>query len=313
MVLGLARLGPGRAVAGQPVKGLQLFGGDSGRGGRARWRREIVGAGPDDPWRGLGMRADRRVPVRYPVGRAGAVVGCRSSAVAVHRGAAEVEVRRRGQMMMVAVVVGVVVMVAAGVRRRPPRVGIRLDGGASGDGPVGALRVGARRSRGHPSRAGGGGALDHVHGAAIVPLDLDPLQTVQAVLPPLPTTADDRVDAEADLRLRGHRNNWRRRERHHRTIIVRPADGLATSATRYLGRVRSAACLHPPRPWLLHQTENACLPNVQPRVTPREHFERTFIHALVTLFFCPFLARLFFFFFFSSCSPFPSGCVCLCV
>lgn len=233
MVLGLARLGPGRPVPWQPVKGLQLFGGDSGRGRRAgRWR-EIVGAGPDDPWRWLGVGADRGVPVRYPVRGARAVVGRRSPAVAVHRCAAEVEVRRGGQMMMVAVVVvRVVVMVAARMRRRPPRVGVRLDGGAPGDGTVGSLGMGAGRSRGNPARAGGGGTLDHVHGASIVPLDLDPLQTVQAIIPPLPTTADDRVDAEADLRLRGHRNNWRRRERHHRTIIVRPADGLATSATR---------------------------------------------------------------------------------
>lgn len=235
MVLRLPGLGPGRPVAGQPVKGLQLLGSDSGRG-RGAWRgREIVGAGPDDPWRWLRVSAYRGVPVRYPVRGARAVVGRRSPAVAVHRCTAEVEVRRGGQMMMVAVVVRVVVMVAARMRRRPPRVGVRLDGGATGDGTVGSLGMGAGRSRGHPARAGGGGPLDHVHGASIVPLDLDPLQTVQTVIPPLPTTADDRVDAEADLRLRGHRNNWRRRERHHRTIIVRPADGLATSATGWLG------------------------------------------------------------------------------
>lgn len=232
MVLRLPGLGPGRPVAGQPVKGLQLLGGDSGRGRGAGRGREIVGARPDDPGRRLRMGAYRGVPVRYPVRGARAVVGGRAPAVAVHRCPAEVEVGRGRQMMVVVgVVVGVVVMVGAGMRRGPPRVGVRLDGGAAGDGTVGSLGMGAGRSRGDPARARGRGSLDDVHRASIVPLDLDPLQTVQTVIPPLPTAAHDRVDAEADLRLRGHRNNWRRRERHHRTIIVRPADGLATSAT----------------------------------------------------------------------------------
>lgn len=148
VILALAGLRARRIVTGQAVQGLELFRGHY-RGRRdARWRREVVRTGPDYSRRWLGMRANRRVPVRYPVRRARAVVGRGAAAVTVHGRTAEVQVRGRRQVMMmvwvmVTVVIAMVMMVAADVRRRSPRVRVGLDGGAPGDRPIGALGVSA--------------------------------------------------------------------------------------------------------------------------------------------------------------------------
>jgi hypothetical protein len=153
--------------------------------------------------------------------------------------------RRRGQivmmmrMRMTVMISAVVMMMTAAaaataatdsVRWRSSRIRVRFDGRAPGDRPIGAFGVSAGRSR-DPARPRRRGALDYLHRAAIVALDLDPLEPVQTILATaLPATAYYRVYAKADLRLRWHRDDWRRRERHHRTIIVRFPDRQPTLA-----------------------------------------------------------------------------------
>lgn len=148
VVLVLAGLRTGWTVARQSIEGFELLG--CHRRCVGRWR-EVVRAGSDYSRGWLGVRADRRVAVRYPVRRTWTVVGCRAAAVTVHGGAAEVQVRGRRQMMVVMRMVVVVVIgemmvaaaSAAGVRRCPPRVRVRLDGGTPGDWPIGALGMSA--------------------------------------------------------------------------------------------------------------------------------------------------------------------------
>jgi len=106
-------------------------------------------------------------------------------------------------MMMrkrVTMMIGIVMMVlaTAGVRG-PSRIWVRFDGRATGNGPIGALGVSTGRSRGNPACPRRRRVLDYLHWTTIA-FNLDPLESVQAV-GVATTTADDRVDAEADLRL----------------------------------------------------------------------------------------------------------------
>lgn len=278
VILVLTSLRTRRTVAWYSVKGLELLRGHRrGRRGAGRWR-EVVRTGPDDPRGRLRVRAHRRVPVRYPVRRTGTVVRRGTAAVTVHGRPAKVQMRRRGQIVMMmrmrmAVVISAVMMMmmaaaatAAGVRRRSPRIRVRFDGRAPGDGPIGALGVSAGRSRaGDPARPRRRRALDYLHRAAIVAIDLDPLEPIQTILAAALSTADYRVYAEADFRLGWHRDDWRRRERHHRTIIVRFPNGQPTlagsteihEAVAESSRLRSAASSRRPRRTRLPQSRSS--------------------------------------------------------
>jgi len=116
-----------RRTVGQPVQGLELFGGN-GRGCRgAGWRCEVVGTGPDDSRGWLGVRADRGIPVWYPVRWTRAVVGSGTAAVTVHGGPAKVQMRRRRQIVMMMmmrkrmiVMIGTVMVMLAGGGVRGP-------------------------------------------------------------------------------------------------------------------------------------------------------------------------------------------------
>ena len=85
VVLVLPGLRPRWTVSWQPVQRFQLLGRNCRRGCRAGRRREVIGARSDDSRWWLRVRADGRVSVRYPVRRAGAIVGRRSPAVIVNR------------------------------------------------------------------------------------------------------------------------------------------------------------------------------------------------------------------------------------
>lgn len=107
------------------------------------------------------------------------------------------------------------------------------------------------RSRGDPACSWRGRTLDYLHRTAI---DFDSLLQPVRLAATL-SAADDRVDAEADLRLGWHRNDWRRRERHHRTIIVRfpggqptltgPTDLRTLNRRDYVSRTIAAASKSP--------------------------------------------------------------------
>lgn len=191
-ILVLRCLGRG-PVTGQAVEGLELLASDGG----GRGRHHVVGAGPYHARGLLQVRAHRRTRT---------IVGRGAAAMTIGRGPTVIQVIRRIQGMVV------VVVVMVGRVRGP--LGVGLDGGAPRQGPLGLLRVG--RPGGHPSPLGRGRPFDDVRRAA------HPLEDVllgEAVAAP----ADDRVDAEADLGLGGHRYYWRwRRERHHRTRRVAP-------------------------------------------------------------------------------------------
>lgn len=98
------------------------------------------------------------------------------------------------------------------MRRCPSGIGIWLHGGTPWYGPIGLFGMGTRWSCVESSIPWRRGTLNNIHWTPIS-LDLNSLQSVQTIIP---TTANDGVDAEADLGLWGHRDDWRRRERHHR-------------------------------------------------------------------------------------------------
>jgi len=115
---------------------------------------------------------------------------------------------------------------AGGVWRCPSWVRVWFYRGTSRNGSIGAFGMSTGWSRGDPARSRRGRALDYLHWTAI---DFDSFEAIQTIrfAASLPA-ADDRVDAKADFRLRWHRDDWRRRERHHRTIIVRFPGGQPT-------------------------------------------------------------------------------------
>lgn len=109
--------------------------------------------------------------------------------------------------------------------RSPAGVGVGLHRGTPGRGAIRLLGVGAGRpdtaaTAGYPDSSSGRGAatLDDVHGRGVIALDVQPgCRGVFVATRGRSTTTHYRVDAEADFRLGGHRDYWRRRERHHCT------------------------------------------------------------------------------------------------
>lgn len=129
VVLALARLGGRGPMTGQPVQTFELFRGDRGGARGPGRRRQVVRTRSHDPGRRLGVRPHRRVAVRRPVRRTGAVVGRRAIAMAVRRrGPAVIHIRHLHMMGQV-----------GAMPRSPSRIRVRLDRTAPGQRPVGAF------------------------------------------------------------------------------------------------------------------------------------------------------------------------------